>query len=466
MVDTEPAVPDRSPGHAEPGSLGAESGPVRGRDAAGGPGPGDRGRRLGQDPGAHAPPRVPRRRARRVAVRDPRDHVHQQGRGRDARAGRRAASARSATACGCRRSTPRARASCAARRRCSATGRASRSTTRPTRTRLTDWVRRDLNLDPKRFPARQLHAQISALKNELILPAEYAADGGRSGRAPHRRGLHGVPAPAGRGVGRRLRRPARAHGAPVPRAPRGAVPLPAALPARPRRRVPGHERRAVGARAPARARAPQHHGRRRRRAERLQVPRRRLPQPVEVRGRVPRGDDRRARPELPVDAAHPRSGERGDREQRVDAARSISGPTRASASRSSATRATTSTTRPQFVVREIHRLVDGGRAPLRRHRRLLPHERAEPRARRVARAFRRAVPRVRRREVLRPARDQGRARVSPRAGESRRRGVVEAHRQHAAARRRRHVDREDRLVRARRGHHVPRPRRARRPRPA
>ena len=40
--------------------------------------------------------------------------------------------------------------------------------------RLTDWVRRDQNLDPKRFPARQLHAQISALKNELVLPAEYA----------------------------------------------------------------------------------------------------------------------------------------------------------------------------------------------------------------------------------------------------------------------------------------------------
>jgi DNA helicase-2/ATP-dependent DNA helicase PcrA len=42
-------------------------------------------------------------------------------------------------------------------------------------TRLTDWVRRDLNMDPKRFPARQLHGQISALKNELIFPAEYAA---------------------------------------------------------------------------------------------------------------------------------------------------------------------------------------------------------------------------------------------------------------------------------------------------
>jgi DNA helicase-2/ATP-dependent DNA helicase PcrA len=39
--------------------------------------------------------------------------------------------------------------------------------------RLTDWVRRDLDLDPKRFPPRQLHAQISALKNELVLPEQY-----------------------------------------------------------------------------------------------------------------------------------------------------------------------------------------------------------------------------------------------------------------------------------------------------
>ena len=36
--------------------------------------------------------------------------------------------------------------------------------------RLVDYVRRDLNLDPKRFPPRQLHARISALKNELIGP--------------------------------------------------------------------------------------------------------------------------------------------------------------------------------------------------------------------------------------------------------------------------------------------------------
>jgi len=41
--------------------------------------------------------------------------------------------------------------------------------------RLVDYVRRDLNLDPKRFPARRLAGQISALKNELVT-AEQALD--------------------------------------------------------------------------------------------------------------------------------------------------------------------------------------------------------------------------------------------------------------------------------------------------
>ena len=161
----------RRPGsRTEPGPLGAESGPVRGRDAAGRAGP--RGRRcgLGQDPGAHAPPRVPRRPSSACRrSRSSRSRSRTRPRARCA-SGSPSSSVRSGTACGCRRSTPRARASCAGRRRCSATGRASRSTTRPTPIRLTDWVRRDLNLDPKRFPARQLHAQISALKNELVLP--------------------------------------------------------------------------------------------------------------------------------------------------------------------------------------------------------------------------------------------------------------------------------------------------------
>jgi DNA helicase-2/ATP-dependent DNA helicase PcrA len=38
--------------------------------------------------------------------------------------------------------------------------------------RLAEYVRRDLNLDPKRFPPRQLHARISAFKNDLVTPDE------------------------------------------------------------------------------------------------------------------------------------------------------------------------------------------------------------------------------------------------------------------------------------------------------
>ncbi|HEX9505829.1 MAG TPA: UvrD-helicase domain-containing protein, partial [Acidimicrobiia bacterium] len=38
--------------------------------------------------------------------------------------------------------------------------------------RLVDYVRRDLNMDPKRFPPRRLHAAISAMKNELVSAEE------------------------------------------------------------------------------------------------------------------------------------------------------------------------------------------------------------------------------------------------------------------------------------------------------
>ena len=41
--------------------------------------------------------------------------------------------------------------------------------------RLVDYVRRDLDLDPKRFPPRRLHAAISAMKNELV-SAEQAVE--------------------------------------------------------------------------------------------------------------------------------------------------------------------------------------------------------------------------------------------------------------------------------------------------
>jgi DNA helicase-2/ATP-dependent DNA helicase PcrA len=50
--------------------------------------------------------------------------------------------------------------------------------------RLTEYVRRELDLDPKRFPPRRLHSAISALKNDLVSP-ETAAD--RAYTPPERR---------------------------------------------------------------------------------------------------------------------------------------------------------------------------------------------------------------------------------------------------------------------------------------
>ena len=43
-------------------------------------------------------------------------------------------------------------------------------------TRLVDYVRRDMNLDPKRFPPRRLQGSISAMKNELIGPEQALAN--------------------------------------------------------------------------------------------------------------------------------------------------------------------------------------------------------------------------------------------------------------------------------------------------
>ena len=86
--------------------------PARGAPRGPQPGPaggGERSRRsaarrrrsgLGQDARAHEPDRVPHRRAARLPVRVARDHVHQQGRGRDEGARRRRSSGRWRGACG------------------------------------------------------------------------------------------------------------------------------------------------------------------------------------------------------------------------------------------------------------------------------------------------------------------------------------------------------------------------------
>ena len=86
---------------------------------------------------------------------------------------------------------------------------------------------------------------------------------------------------------------------------------------RPGRRVPGHERAA--GRHPrgdaAARRSAEPHGRRRRRPGDLRVPRRHREEHPRVPRTLPGHDDRQARTELPIDAAHPRGVERGDRPQ-------------------------------------------------------------------------------------------------------------------------------------------------------
>ena len=140
-------------------------------------------------------------------------------------------------------STRRAPGSCAARRRGSGCRSSFTIYDQADAVRLTDYVRRDLNLDPKRFPPRQLHARISALKNELVGPAE-ALD--RCAYTPPERTLAEVytrvPAPPARGVGRSTSttcspRPSqlfREH-------PDVLARWRAPVPARARRRVPGHQ---------------------------------------------------------------------------------------------------------------------------------------------------------------------------------------------------------------------------------
>ena len=88
--------------------------------------------------------------------------------------------------------------------------------------RLTGYVVRDLNLDPKRFPPRSVHATISAAKNDAVSVEEYGDRAQGHLRAQDRRRLRRVPeAPAHR---RRhgLRRPAPGHRRAAPRRARGA----------------------------------------------------------------------------------------------------------------------------------------------------------------------------------------------------------------------------------------------------
>ena len=107
----------------------------------------------------------------------------------------------------------------------------------------------------------------------------------------------------------------------------------------------------------------------------------------------------------------------------------------------------------EFVINRIQdHVAQGGKRS--EGRRALSLERAVPRVRgRLARG-RHSVPRLRGPAILRARRDQGRARVPAARHEPRRRPVVRARRQHAAARHRRAHRRSRARARARRGHEL------------
>src|SRR5215203_4216087 len=144
--------------------------------------------------------------------------------------------------------------------------------------RLMKQVIEAADIDEKRWPARQLAAQIDGWKNRGLDPAH------------------------------------------VPRQPRGARPVPEPLPLHAGRRVPGHERRPVPVAAAPRADAEEPVLRRRRRPVDLWLARRRGRQHPALRARLPGRQGHPARAQLPLDRPHPR--------RRLDPHRQEPGPAR------------------------------------------------------------------------------------------------------------------------------------------
>ena len=206
----------------------------------------------------------------------------------------------------------------------------------------------ELGVDPKRFtpaarPAPDLRREEQAARRGGLPPARrllLRADGRRRLRALRAR-LHADERDG-------LRRPARPHGQRPRAVPGGPRALRRRLPPRARRRVPGHEPRPVpAAAAPGRRRArpPQPHGGRRRRAVDLRLPRRGHPQHPRFPGRLP--GRRRSSGSSRTTARRRRSSAPPTRSSPTTAGRwpSTSGPTSARATRSRSASSTTSTPR-------------------------------------------------------------------------------------------------------------------------
>ena len=292
----------------------------------------------------------------------------------------------------------------------------------------------ELDVDPKRFAPRGIRRQISDAKNQLLDAEAYKlkVESFFEQTAADVYGLYEQRLHARQRDG--LRRPAVPLREPVRALRGGARPLPAELPARAGRRVPGHQPGPVPLAAAALGGAPQPLRRRRRRPVDLPLSRRRHPQHPRLRGRLPGRPGGQARAELPLHADDPERVQRGDREQplaqgqvALERARRRRPGARARA-RGRARRGALRGVRDRAARRR-------GRVA-RRGRRLLPDQRPEPRARGHARALRGRLPGDRRHALLRAQGDQGRARLPHAAREPGRHGGVHARGQRAQARHR------------------------------
>ena len=172
----------------------------------------------------------------------------------------------------------------------------------------------------------------------------------------HRRRLRAVPAAAAGGQRPRLRRPAHGDGQPAAGLRRRAGVVPGALPPHPGRRVPGHEPRPERDRQAAGRGARQRLRGRRLRPVGLPLARRGHPQHLGVRAGLPQRDDDHAGAELPLDPDDPRRRQRGHRQQRRPPAQGALHRRRHRRARSRGTGPRTSATRRPGSPSEILRL--------------------------------------------------------------------------------------------------------------
>jgi len=194
--------------------------------------------------------------------------------------------------------------------------------------------------------------------------------------------------------------------------------LPAALPPRPGRRVPGHEQGAERARHAARQGPRQRLRGGRLRPVDLPIPRRGHPQHLGLRAFIPRCHRCHVGAELPVHPDHLGRGQRGDRPQLGSAPQAAVHGRRRRATDLPLPRG--ERVRRGIVRRERDLPAAQRRAArLRRRCHLLPDQRPEPSPRRGARARRCSLQGRRRLAFLRPPGDQGHPRLRPAAGQPR-----------------------------------------------